>query len=300
MKIIFHLIKRVINHQNFLRRMIIIKKINELRNELTIRRKAGKRIGLVPTMGYFHEGHLSLMDYARERSDVVVVSLFVNPAQFGPDEDLECYPRDFRQDEQMANERGVDIIFYPDKDEIYPDSFFTYVITEELSKVLCGTSRPIHFRGVTTIVAKLFNIVQPDIAVFGRKDAQQAIIIKKMVADLNFPVEIIVAPIIRESDGLAMSSRNIYLNPEERKQAPIIYQALQKAVEMVQRGELDAGSVEYTIRQQIETVPLARIEYIKIVRERDLSPVKAIEPGTFVAVAVFFGKTRLIDNVVLK
>jgi len=280
--------------------MIIIKQINKLRDELAIRRKAGKRIGLVPTMGYFHEGHLSLMDYARKKSDVVVVSLFVNPAQFGPDEDLECYPRDFKRDEQMAKERGADIIFYPDKDEMYPDPFFTYVITEELSKVLCGSSRPIHFRGVTTIVAKLFNIVQPDIAVFGRKDAQQAIIIKKMVEDLNFPVEVVIAPIVRDADGLAMSSRNTYLSHEERKQAPIIYQALQKAVEMVQRGELDAGSVEYSIRQQIETASLARIEYIKIVRERDLSPVKVIEPETYVAVAVWFGKTRLIDNVVLK
>ena len=280
--------------------MIIIKQINKLRDELAILRKAGKRIGLVPTMGYFHEGHLSLMDQARKKSDVVVVSLFVNPAQFGPDEDLECYPRDFEQDEQMAKEHGVDIIFYPDKDEMYPDSFFTYVVTEELSKVLCGTSRPVHFRGVTTIVAKLFNIVQPDIAVFGRKDAQQAIIIKKMVEDLNFSIEIIVAPIVRESDGLAMSSRNTYLSPEERKQAPIIYQSLQKAIDMVQRGELDARSVEYTIRQLIETAPLARIEYIGIVRERDLKPVKVIEPGTFVAVAVFFRKTRLVDNIVLK
>ncbi len=280
--------------------MQVIKKIGDLRVILGEYRKSGKRIGLVPTMGYFHEGHLSLIDAIRERVDIVVVSLFVNPAQFGPDEDLECYPRDFEQDEQMAKERGVDIIFYPDKDEIYPDPFFTYVATEDLSKVLCGTSRPIHFRGVTTIVAKLFNIVQPDIAVFGRKDAQQAIIIRKMVEDLNFPVEVVIAPIVRESDGLAMSSRNTYLSPKERKQAPIIYQSLKKAVEMVQRGEPDAGGVKHSIRQQIETAPLARIEYIEIVRERDLKPVKVIEPGTFVAVAVFFGKTRLIDNVVLK
>jgi len=274
--------------------------IFDIRKELALFRSVGKTIGLVPTMGYFHEGHLSLMDYAREKTDVVVVSLFVNPAQFGPDEDLECYPRDFKRDEQIAKERGVDIVFYPDKDEMYPDPFFTYVITKELSKVLCGTSRPVHFRGVTTIVAKLFNIVQPDIAVFGRKDAQQAIIIKKMVEDLNFSIEIIVVPIVRESDGLAMSSRNTYLSPEERKQAPIIYQSLQKAIKMVQRGELNAGNVEYSIRQQIETAPLARIEYIGIVRERDLKPVKVIEPGTFVAVAVFFRKTRLIDNIVLK
>jgi len=274
--------------------------IYDIRKELASLREVGKTIGLVPTMGYFHEGHLSLMDVARKKSDVVVVSLFVNPAQFGPNEDLAKYPRDFERDEQMAKERGADIIFYPDKDEMYPDPFFTYVATEELSKVLCGTSRPIHFRGVTTIVAKLFNIVQPDIAVFGRKDAQQAIIIKKMVEDLNFPVEVVIVPIVREIDGLAMSSRNTYLSHEERKQAPIIYQSLQEAVEIVQWGELDAGSVEDSIRQQIETAHLARIEYIEIVSERDLRPVKVIEPGTFVAVAVFFGKTRLIDNVVLK
>ncbi|HCL00010.1 MAG TPA: pantoate--beta-alanine ligase [Candidatus Marinimicrobia bacterium] len=279
--------------------MKVIRKISELRSELTIHRKAGSRVGLVPTMGYFHEGHLSLMDVARKDSDIVVVSLFVNPTQFGPNEDLVKYPRDFERDERLAKERGADIIFYPDSREMYPDPFLTYVITEKLSGVLCGESRPIHFRGVTTIVAKLFNIIQPDVAVFGRKDAQQAIIIKKMVADLNFPVEIIVAPIIREADGLAMSSRNTYLSSEERKQAPIIYRALQKATEMVQRGELNAGCVERSIRQQIETAPLARIEYIEIVNEKNLEPVKTIDPGTFVAVAVWFGKTRLIDNVVL-
>jgi len=273
--------------------------IYDIRKELALLRSAGKTIGLVPTMGYFHEGHLSLMEVARKNCEIVVVSLFVNPTQFGPNEDLAKYPRDFERDEQMAKERGVDIIFYPDSREMYPDPFLTYVMTEKLSGMLCGESRPIHFRGVTTIVAKLFNIIQPDVAVFGRKDAQQAIIIKKMVADLNFPVEIIVAPIIREADGLAMSSRNTYLSSEERKQAPIIYRALQKASEMVRRGELDAGCVERSIRQQIETAPLARIEYIEIVNEKNLEPVKTIDPGTFVAVAVRFGKTRLIDNVVL-
>ncbi|MCD6441812.1 MAG: pantoate--beta-alanine ligase [Candidatus Marinimicrobia bacterium] len=277
--------------------MKVYNTIYDIRKELALLRSVGKTIGLVPTMGYFHEGHLSLIDVARKNCDIVVVSLFVNPTQFGPNEDLAKYPRDFERDERLAKERGADIIFYPDTREMYPDPFLTYVVTEKLSGVLCGESRPIHFRGVTTVVAKLFNIVQPDIAVFGRKDAQQAIIIKKMVADLNFPVEIIVAPIIREADGLAMSSRNTYLNSKERKQAPIIYRALQKAIEMVQRGELDAESVERSIRQQIETAPLARIEYIEIVNEKNLEPVKTIEPGTFVAVAVWFGKTRLIDNV---
>jgi pantoate--beta-alanine ligase len=271
--------------------------IYDIRKELALFRSVGKTIGLVPTMGYFHKGHLSLIDVARKNCEIVVVSLFVNPTQFGPNEDLAKYPRDFERDERLAKERGADIIFYPDTREMYPDPFLTYVVTEKLSGVLCGESRPIHFRGVTTVVAKLFNIIQPDIAIFGRKDAQQAIIIKKMVADLNFPVEIIVAPIIREADGLAMSSRNTYLSSKERKQAPIIYRALQKAIEMVQRGELDAESVKRSIRQQIETAPLARIEYIEIVNKKNLEPVKTIDPGTFVAVAVWFGKTRLIDNV---
>jgi len=279
--------------------MQVIKKIDELRAVLGQNRKTGQRIGLVPTMGYFHEGHLSLIDVARKHADIVVVSLFVNPTQFGPNEDLERYPRDFQRDERLAEKRGADIIFYPAVKDMYPESFYTYVVTEKLSKVLCGKSRPIHFRGVTTIVAKLFNIVQPDIAVFGRKDAQQAIIIRRMVADLNFPVEIIVAPIVRESDGLAMSSRNTYLTAEERKQAPVIYAALQLAVERVNAGERNAETVRQLIRQKIESAALAEIEYIEIIQEQDLQPADRIAPGVFVAVAVWFGKTRLIDNAVL-
>ncbi len=276
--------------------MQVIKKVDELRATLGKYRKAGKRIGLVPTMGYFHEGHLSLIDAVLEKTDIVVVSLFVNPTQFGPSEDLENYPRDFERDERLARERGADIIFYPDVKEMYPEPFFTYVVTDQLSKVLCGKSRPVHFRGVTTIVAKLFNIVQPDVAVFGRKDAQQAIIIQRMVKDLNFPIEIIVAPIVREPDGLAMSSRNVYLSEKERKQAPVIHAALQKAFETVQNGETSAEKIKRLIRQKIESAGLARIDYIELIRERDLQPVDRIEPGTFVAVAVWFGKTRLIDN----
>jgi len=276
--------------------MQIIKEIDELRTVLADYRKVGKRIGLVPTMGYFHEGHLSLIDAIREKADVVVVSLFVNPTQFGPSEDLERYPRDFERDERLARERGADIIFYPDVKVMYPEPFFTYVVTNQLSGVLCGKSRPVHFRGVTTIVAKLFNIVQPDVAVFGRKDAQQAIIIKRMVEDLNFPIEIIVVPIVRESDGLAMSSRNVYLSEEERKQAPVIYAALQKAFKTVQNGETSAEKIKRLIRQKIESTGLAHIDYIELIRERDLKPVARVETGTFVAVAVWFGKTRLIDN----
>jgi len=279
--------------------MKVIRTIRELREELWIRRSHGQRISLVPTMGYFHEGHLALMDLAREKSDFMVVSLYVNPAQFGPNEDLARYPRDFTRDERLARERGTDVLFYPDNQEMYPDSFCTYVVPEKLANVLCGRSRPTHFRGVTTIVAKLFNIVQPDLAVFGRKDAQQAIIIKRMVSDLNFPIEIIVAPIVRESDGLAMSSRNAYLTPAERQQAPVIFQALTKAAELVQKGERKSTYIEEKIKKIIADASLAKIEYIQVVSEKDLQPVEKVEPGTFVAVAVWFGKTRLIDNLEL-
>jgi pantoate--beta-alanine ligase len=279
--------------------MKVFRTIRELREELWIRRSHGQRISLVPTMGYFHEGHLSLMDLAREKSDFMVVSLYINPTQFGPDEDLARYPRDFTRDERLARERGTDVLFYPDNQEMYPDSFCTYVVPEKLSDVLCGRSRPTHFRGVTTIVAKLFNIIQPDLAVFGRKDAQQAIIIKRMVSDLNFPIEIIVAPIVRESDGLAMSSRNAYLTPAERQQAPVIFQALTQAAELVGKGEQKSVYVEEKIKKIIATASLAKIEYVQVVSEKDLQPVEKVEPGTFVAVAVWFGKTRLIDNLEL-
>jgi len=279
--------------------MKVIRTIRELREELWIQRSHGQRISLVPTMGYFHEGHLSLMDLAREKSDFMVVSLYVNPTQFGPNEDLARYPRDFTRDERLARDRGTDVLFYPDNQEMYPDSFCTYVVPEKLANVLCGRSRPTHFQGVTTIVTKLFNIVQPDLAVFGRKDAQQAIIIKRMVSDLNFPIEIIVAPIVREIDGLAMSSRNAYLTPSERKQAPVIFQALTQAAELIQKGERRSTYIEKRIGQIIATANLARIEYIQVVSEKDLQPVPIIEPGTFVAVAVRFGKTRLIDNLEL-
>jgi len=279
--------------------MKIIRTVENLRKELTPLRKFGKILSLVPTMGYFHEGHLSLMDIARKSSDIVVVSLFVNPIQFSPNEDFEKYPRDFERDEQLAEERGVDIIFYPDVKEMYPEPFYTYVSTEKLSNVLCGASRPIHFRGVTTIVAKLFNIVQPDIAVFGQKDAQQAVIIKQMVKDLNFPIKIIIAPIIREKDGLAMSSRNKYLSSEEREQAAVINRALTEAYKKVQSGVRNAKDIENLIRRIVNEATLGKIEYIKIIDDSTLKSVECIEAGTFAAVAVFFGKTKLIDNVIL-
>ena len=279
--------------------MKLIEKIADLREEIKRFKREGKIIGFVPTMGYFHEGHLSLMDIARKRSDVLVVSIFVNPIQFGPNEDYNRYPRDLKRDLKLAEERGVDIVFHPDNREMYQENFQTYVNVEKLTKGMCGKYRPGHFRGVTTVVAKLFNIVQPDVAVFGQKDAQQAIVIKRMVRDLNFPVEIVVGPVIREHDGLAMSSRNTYLNDEERKQAPMIYKALKVAREKVKMGNRDAAKLKEIIESTIATAPLARIEYVEIVDDENLEPVSEVKPGTLAAVAVWFGKTRLIDNIYL-
>ncbi|HOV23580.1 MAG TPA: pantoate--beta-alanine ligase [Candidatus Marinimicrobia bacterium] len=280
--------------------MQILTKIEDIRQELLVIRTNAKKIALVPTMGYLHEGHLSLVDVAKVNADVVVMSIFVNPTQFAPNEDLMRYPRDIERDERLARERGVDYIFHPEVAEMYPDPYFTYVVTEQLAKVLCGISRPTHFRGVTTVVAKLFNIIQPDVAVFGQKDAQQAVIVKQMVRDLNFPIQIIVAPIVRESDGLAMSSRNVYLTPEERQQAPIIFKALQAARENVKNGLTDANHVRDQITKMIQTSPLARIDYVEIIDDQTLTPVETVKPGTFAAVAVYYGKTRLIDNIYLK
>ena len=280
--------------------MQILTKIEDIRQELLVIRTSAKKIALVPTMGYLHEGHLSLVDVAKVNADVVVMSIFVNPTQFAPNEDLMRYPRDIERDERLARERGVDYIFHPEVAEMYPDPYFTYVVTEQLAKVLCGISRPTHFRGVTTVVAKLFNIIQPDVAVFGQKDAQQAVIIRQMVRDLNFTIKIIVAPIVREPDGLAMSSRNFYLTPEERQQAPIIFNALQAAREKVKNGLTDANQVRDQITKMIQTSPLARIDYVEIIDDQTLTPVETIKPGTFAAVAVYYGKTRLIDNIYLK
>ena len=279
--------------------MKVVKRITELRTELSQLKKAGRTIGLVPTMGYLHKGHLSLIDIAGEKCDIVVTSIFVNPTQFAPNEDLDKYPRDFALDETLAEKHGSDIIFYPDVDEMYGENYSTYVITEKLSEVLCGASRKTHFRGVTSVVAKLFNIVQPDIAVFGRKDNQQAIIIKRMVADLNFPVEIVTAPIVREKDGLAMSSRNKYLSEEQRKQAPVIHKALLIAKEKVEAGWIKSDEIRSVIQKIIERSSMAQIEYIEIVEDETLRKVEEIKAGTFAAVAVYYGTTRLIDNIYL-
>ena len=263
-------------------------------------KEQSKKIGLVPTMGFLHEGHLSLIGIAKKNSDVVVVSIFVNPTQFGSNEDYNGYPRDLARDKKLLEKREVDILFIPRLKDMYPNGYTTYVEVEKLSRVLCGKSRPIHFRGVTTIVAKLFNIVRPDIAVFGGKDAQQAIIIKRMVKDLNFPVKIITGPTIREQDGLAVSSRNTYLSEAERKDAPVLHQALLLAKNLIEKGETDVNKIVSSIKKLIQKKKSAKIDYISIVRKDTLKPVSRIQGEVLIALAVRFGEARLIDNITIK
>jgi pantoate--beta-alanine ligase len=262
-------------------------------------KKEGKSIGLVPTMGYLHEGHLSLVKAAKKHTDVVVMSIFINPIQFGPKEDFEKYPRDLKHDEEMAREAGVDVIFYPSLKDMYPEGYATYVIVEKLTGSLCGESRPGHFRGVATVVTKLFNIVKPDVAYFGQKDMQQAMMIKKMASDLNMDIEVKMMPIAREKDGLAMSSRNIYLGTAERKDAVVLYQSLLKAETLIKNGERDAGKIIKTVEEMIKAKSSAKIEYVKLVDARGLKDIKVITGEIALAVAVFFGNTRLIDNITI-
>jgi len=263
-------------------------------------KKEGKAIGFVPTMGYLHEGHLSLARTAKKHTDIVVMSIFVNPAQFGANEDFDGYPRDLNHDEEMARTAGVDVIFYPSVKDMYPAGYATYVNVEGLTEVLCGRSRPGHFKGVTTVVAKLFGIVKPDVAYFGQKDAQQAVVIKKMAEDLNMDVEIKIMPIVREKDGLAMSSRNSYLSEDERKDASAIYKGLKKAESMIEDGERNAGGIAKAVEEMIRSkCPAARIDYISIVDNKTLKDVNVISGDVLIAVAVFIGKTRLIDNMVI-
>lgn len=263
--------------------------------------RRGKTIGVVPTMGYLHAGHLSLVNTAKENADIVIVTIFVNPTQFAPNEDLSSYPRDFERDCQLCEARGVTAIFAPEPEEMYAENCTTWVNETELSQVLCGKSRPTHFRGVTTIVTKLFNAVLPDIAIFGQKDAQQAAIICRMVRDLNFPVRIIVNPLIREPDGLAMSSRNRYLSKAERQQAPAIFQALQAAkVAIEQYGILNTPeSTVSDIRATIESAG-GTVDYIQIMDNETLQPISQTTTEILIAVAVFFGKTRLLDNLIIR
>ena len=280
---------------------MVIKSIQELRSLLATARRENKTIGLVPTMGFLHEGHLSLIRRANEENDLVVVSIFVNPTQFGPNEDFETYPRNIEQDTKLANEAGADIIFNPSATEIYPEGSSSWVKVEgDISSVLCGASRPSHFQGVTTVVNILFNIVSPHRAYFGQKDAQQAAVLTKMVRDLHINLELVVCPIVREADGLALSSRNTYLSSEERQQALILNQSLLKANEAYKKGETDTKTLTKLIVDNITTMPLANIDYVSIYSYPALQEIEKIESPAIIAVAVRFGKTRLIDNILLE
>lgn len=276
--------------------MNIVKTISEVRNEVKNWRKQGLSVGLVPTMGYLHEGHKSLIDRACKENDKVVVSVFVNPTQFGPGEDLATYPRDIQRDAALCEDAGAALIFNPEPEEMYFDDFHTYVTMESLSDELCGKTRPIHFRGVCTVVSKLFHIVAPDRAYFGQKDAQQLAIIKRMVRDMNFDIEIVGCPIVREADGLAKSSRNTYLNPEERKAALVLSKAVGLGQELIQKGERNADVIVEKMKQLIEEEPLAKIDYVQAVDAISIQPVAEIKGTVLVAMAVYIGKTRLIDN----
>ena len=276
--------------------MRIIKSIDEMKKI----KKENTSIGFVPTMGYLHEGHISLIQRAREENDIVVTSIFVNPTQFGPNEDFEKYPRDEKRDLQKCEENGCDIVFLPQKEEIYPRDNLIYVQVEELGKELCGKSRPTHFRGVTTVLTKLFNIIKPDRAYFGQKDAQQLVIVKKMVEDLNMDVEIIGCPIVREKNGLAISSRNTYLSPEERNDALLLNKSLKLAKNLIENGEKNIS----TIKREMEKIILSgknnTMDYIEFVDTKKLEPVSEIQNKTLIAIAIKAGNTRLIDNMVVE
>lgn len=276
--------------------MKIVHTVEEVRTEVKEWRKAGLSVGLVPTMGYLHEGHKSLIDRAVKENDKVVVSVFVNPMQFGPTEDLASYPRDLQRDAALCEDAGATLIFNPEPENMYSDDFSSFIDMNTLTKGLCGKTRPIHFRGVCTVVGKLFNIVQPDKAYFGQKDAQQLAVIRHMVNDLNFNLEIVGCPIIREVDGLAKSSRNTYLNAEERQAALILSKSLERGRELIEAGEKDTAVIKKAITDMIETEPLAKIDYVEIVDWNTLEPVDTIEGPVLNAIAVYIGKTRLIDN----
>lgn len=268
----------------------------EIKNQIKEWKKQGLTVGLVPTMGYLHEGHQSLIERAVKENDRVVVSIFVNPIQFAPNEDLESYPRDIKKDTALCEKTGAHLIFNPTPEEMYPNGFSTNVTMSGLTKELCGKTRPTHFAGVCTVVSKLFNITAPDRAYFGEKDAQQLAIIKRMVKDLNFDLEIVGCPIVREADGLAKSSRNTYLSTEERKAALILSKAIFLGKEMVEEGETNSAAVIKAITEKIETEPLAKIDYVNIVNAESIEPIDVISGEVLTAIAVYIGKTRLIDN----
>lgn len=270
--------------------------IEEIREAVRTWRKEGLTVGFVPTMGYLHEGHKSLIDKAVAENDRVVVSIFVNPIQFGPTEDLESYPRDLERDAMLCEDSGANLIFHPEKEEMYWSDFSSFVEVEGVSAGLCGKSRPIHFRGVCTVVTKLFNIVKPDRAYFGQKDAQQLAVVKRMVRDLNMDIEVIGCPIIREEDGLAKSSRNTYLSKEERKAATILNKSLNLGKQAIEAGERDASKIREIITNNIMKEKLAKIDYVDIVDALSIEEVNEINNSVLVAIAVYIGKTRLIDN----
>ncbi|HAA89808.1 MAG: Pantothenate synthetase [Thermoanaerobacterales bacterium 50_218] len=281
--------------------MEVIREVRRMQEIALGLQRTGKTIGFVPTMGYLHEGHLSLVRAARKDCDLVVVSIFVNPLQFGPREDFATYPRDLERDLRLAEAEGVDYVFVPSVEEMYPQGFSTYVeVTGELTEKMCGRSRPGHFRGVTTVVMKLFQIVQPTKAYFGQKDAQQALVIRRMVQDLNVPVEVITCPIVREEDGLAMSSRNVYLNPEERKQALALPQALNAGKELVEKGERDPQKVRERILEVLQNSPGVRVDYVEVCNGENLADLEKLKGPVLLAAAVWVGKARLIDNIYLE
>ncbi|MDD6987818.1 pantoate--beta-alanine ligase [Butyricicoccus porcorum] len=280
--------------------MTIVKTIEEVRAQVKAWRAQGLTVGLVPTMGYLHEGHQSLIARSVAENDRTVVSDFVNPIQFGPTEDLATYPRDIDRDAALCESTGADLIFHPEAEEMYAPDFCTYVDMDHLTKGLCGKTRPIHFRGVCTVVSKLFHIVQPDRAYFGQKDAQQLAVIRRMVRDLNMPLEIVGCPIIREEDGLAKSSRNTYLSAEERQAALCLSRGLNKGRAAIEAGETDAAKVRQIITEEIEAEPMSRIDYVEIVDWNNLEPVDSTEGSILAAVAVYIGKTRLIDNFIIE
>ena len=276
--------------------MEVVSTVAEVRARVKAWKKEGCSVGLVPTMGYLHEGHGSLITKAREQNDKVVVSIFVNPMQFGPTEDLESYPRDLEKDSAFCESLGADLIFHPEPEEMYHKGFSSYVDMSVLTEELCGLSRPVHFRGVCTVVSKLFHIVTPDRAYFGEKDAQQLAVIRHMVDDLNMDIEIVGCPIVREADGLAKSSRNTYLSKEERTAALVLHRSLEKAQEMIDAGEKSAKVIIGEMTKMIETEPLARIDYIKMVDALTMQQIPTIDRPMLLAMAVYIGKTRLIDN----
>ena len=278
--------------------MKIVGTVKEVREQVKEWKKQGLSVGFVPTMGYLHEGHKSLMDAARKGNDKVVVSIFVNPMQFGPTEDLATYPRELDHDAALCESAGVDLIFHPEAEEMYEKDFCSFVDMTGLTEGLCGKTRPIHFRGVCTVVNKLFNIVTPDHAYFGQKDGQQLAVIKRMVRDLNMDIEIVGCPIVREEDGLAKSSRNTYLSPEERKAALILSKTVALGKEFA-KTEKDANKVVEAMKKNIETEPLAKIDYVEAVDALSMAPVEKLEGTCMLAMAVYIGKTRLIDNTLI-